>query len=179
MSRKIVARDVAIIYRGKNGQEAVVACNGIDLEIETGTFVSIVGPSGCGKTTLLYALDGLLPIQRGEISVDGKAITGPGTDRAMVFQAASLLPWRTVLGQHYLWFEITKRFECRARPKCKRSSISSVCAASSIAIRRNCPAECNNVPISLALLPSIQIYCSSMNPLPRLTRKRVKNSRLS
>jgi NitT/TauT family transport system ATP-binding protein len=96
MSRKIVARDVAIIYRGKNGQEAVVACNGIDLEIETGTFVSIVGPSGCGKTTLLYALDGLLPIQRGEISVDGKAITGPGTDRAMVFQAASLLPWRTV-----------------------------------------------------------------------------------
>jgi len=83
MSRKIVARDVAIIYRGKNGQEAVVACNGIDLEIETGTFVSIVGPSGCGKTTLLYALDGLLPIQRGEISVDGKAITGPGTDRAL------------------------------------------------------------------------------------------------
>ena len=67
MSKKIAARDVAIIYRGKSGQEAVVACNGIDLEIETGTFVSIVGPSGCGKTTLLYALDGLLPIQRCEI----------------------------------------------------------------------------------------------------------------
>jgi NitT/TauT family transport system ATP-binding protein len=96
MSKKIVARDVAIIYRGKSGQEPVVACNGIDLEIETGAFVSMVGPSGCGKTTLLYALDGLLPIHRGEISVDGKAITGPGTDRAMVFQAASLLPWRTV-----------------------------------------------------------------------------------
>jgi len=96
MSKRIVARDIAIIYRGKKGQEPVLACNGIDLDVEAGAFVSVVGPSGCGKTTLLYALDGLLPIHRGEISVDGKPITGPGTDRAMVFQAASLLPWRTV-----------------------------------------------------------------------------------
>lgn len=96
MSKRIVTRDVAIIYRGKNDQEPVLACNGIDLEVEEGAFVSIVGPSGCGKTTLLYALDGLLPIQQGELSVGGKPITGPGTDRAMVFQSASLLPWRTV-----------------------------------------------------------------------------------
>lgn len=116
MSKKIAARDVAIIYRGRSGQEAVVACNGIDLEIETGTFVSIVGPSGCGKTTLLYALDGLLPIHRGEICVDGKRITEPGTDRAMVFQAASLLPWRTV------WDNITYGLKLRSGWDAPRNS---------------------------------------------------------
>src|SRR6266550_2205418 len=101
MSNKIVTRDVVIIYRGKHDQEPVIACNGINLEVEEGAFVSIVGPSGCGKTTLLYAIDGLLPINQGEICVDDKPITGPGTDRAMVFQSASLLPWRTV------WANIT------------------------------------------------------------------------
>jgi len=179
MSRKIVARDVAIIYRGKSGQEAVVACNGIDLEIETGTFVSIVGPSGCGKTTLLYALDGLLPIQRGEISVDGKAITGPGTDRAMVFQAASLLPWRTVWDNITYGLKLQSGLNEPGTTKVQTLIDLVGLRGLSIAIRRNCPAECNNVPISLALLPSIPIYCSSMNPLPQLTRKRVKNSRLN
>jgi NitT/TauT family transport system ATP-binding protein len=98
MSKKIVTRDVAIVYRGKNDQEPVLACNGVDLEVEERAFAAVVGPSGCGKTTLLYAIDGLLPINRGEIRVDGKPIHGPGTDRAMVFQSASLLPWRTVWG---------------------------------------------------------------------------------
>jgi NitT/TauT family transport system ATP-binding protein len=75
----------------------VLACNGVDLDVPEGSFVSIVGPSGCGKTTLLYAIDGLLPINQGEIRVSSQPITGPGTDRAMVFQSASLLPWRSVL----------------------------------------------------------------------------------
>ena len=98
MSKNIVVRDVAIVYRGKSDPEPVLACNGIDLEVDEGSFVSIVGPSGCGKTTLLYAIDGLLRVNRGEIRVSGNPITGPGTDRAMVFQSASLLPWRTVWG---------------------------------------------------------------------------------
>ena len=108
MSKTIVARDVAIIYRGKSDREPVLACNGIDLEVEAGAFVSIVGPSGCGKTSLLYALDGLLPIHQGEIFVGGKPISGPGTDRAMVFQSASLLPWRSV------WDNITYGLKLRS-----------------------------------------------------------------
>jgi NitT/TauT family transport system ATP-binding protein len=97
MTNKISARDVSILYRGKLDREPVLACHGVDLEIPEGGFVSIVGPSGCGKTTFLYALDGLLPINDGEIRVNDKVIHGPGTDRAMVFQSASLLPWKTVL----------------------------------------------------------------------------------
>lgn len=98
MREKIIARNVTAIYRGKNNQEPVVACNGVDLQVGEGAFVSIVGPSGCGKTTLLYAIDGLLPIHSGEILVNHRPVTGPGTDRAIVFQSASLLPWKTVLG---------------------------------------------------------------------------------
>ena len=96
MTLKISARDVTILYRGKLDREPVLACHGIDLDIEEGSFVSIVGPSGCGKTTFLYAVDGLLPINQGEIRVNDKPVHGPGTDRAMVFQSASLLPWKTV-----------------------------------------------------------------------------------
>ncbi len=96
MTNKITARDVAIVYRGKLDREPVLACHGVDLDVAEGSFISIVGPSGCGKTTFLYAVDGLLPVNGGEIRVNGKPIDGPGTDRAMVFQSASLLPWRTV-----------------------------------------------------------------------------------
>jgi NitT/TauT family transport system ATP-binding protein len=96
MPNKISARDVAIVYRGKLDREPVLACHGVDLDVPEGSFVSIVGPSGCGKTTFLYAVDGLLPINGGEIRVNGKLVNGPGMDRAMVFQSASLLPWRTV-----------------------------------------------------------------------------------
>ena len=98
MHNKIIARDVVIVYRGKLDRAPVAACLGVDLDVQEGSFVSIVGPSGCGKTTLLYAIDGLLPINGGEILVNNKPVTGPGRDRAMVFQSASLLPWRTVHG---------------------------------------------------------------------------------
>jgi NitT/TauT family transport system ATP-binding protein len=98
MDKKISARNVSVIYRGKFNQEPVFACERVDLEVEEREFVSIVGPSGCGKTTFLYAVDGLLPINAGEIRVNANLVTTPGADRALVFQNASLLPWRTVWG---------------------------------------------------------------------------------
>ena len=98
MSEKIFVKDVVIVYRGKNNQEPVLACDGVDFGVEEGAFVSIVGPSGCGKTTILYAVDGLVPTNGGKIRVGDKPVRGPGVDRAMVFQSASLLPWRTVWG---------------------------------------------------------------------------------
>jgi NitT/TauT family transport system ATP-binding protein len=62
-----------------------------------GELVSIVGPSGCGKSTFLNAVDGLIRVTSGAILVNGRAVDGPGPDRAMVFQHDSLFPWRTVL----------------------------------------------------------------------------------
>jgi NitT/TauT family transport system ATP-binding protein len=96
MASKITVRDVAIVYRGKLDREPVVACHGVTFAVHEGSFVSVVGPSGCGKTTLLYAIDGLLPVNGGEILVDNRPVRAPGPDRALVFQSASLLPWKTV-----------------------------------------------------------------------------------
>ncbi len=69
----------------------------IDLSVRPNEFISIIGPSGCGKTTLLKMIDGLIPYDSGKILIDGKQVTAPGPDRAVVFQSFALLPWRTVL----------------------------------------------------------------------------------
>jgi NitT/TauT family transport system ATP-binding protein len=89
--------DVSIHYE-THDDGGLVACEGVTFEIASGEFVAIVGRSGCGKTSLLYAIDGLLEIAAGRILVDGRPVTGPGRDRALVFQAPSLFPWRNVLG---------------------------------------------------------------------------------
>jgi NitT/TauT family transport system ATP-binding protein len=70
----------------------------VSVTIRPREFVTLIGPSGCGKTTLLHILDGLLAPTRGTVRVDDRVVTGPGPERAMVFQEAALLPWRTVLG---------------------------------------------------------------------------------
>jgi NitT/TauT family transport system ATP-binding protein len=88
--------DVGVTYRRRGGGETV-ALERTSLTIAPGEFICIVGPSGCGKTTLLHCLDGLQTPTSGRILIDGREITAPGRDRAMVFQSASLMPWRTVV----------------------------------------------------------------------------------
>ena len=75
----------------------VTALLDVNLDIQSGECVTIVGASGCGKSTLLRMLAGLEEVTSGKIFVDGNPVTGPGVDRAMVFQHYSLYPWLTVL----------------------------------------------------------------------------------
>ncbi|MGW6864546.1 ABC transporter ATP-binding protein [Streptomyces sp. NPDC054901] len=70
--------------------------DGVELTVAAGEVLAVVGPSGCGKSTLLRALAGLLPPLGGSVEQDGRAVTGPDADRALVFQDDALLPWRTV-----------------------------------------------------------------------------------
>jgi NitT/TauT family transport system ATP-binding protein len=74
------------------------ALEGFSLEVEDGEFMVIVGPSGCGKTTVLNLLAGLERASEGEVTMDGRAIAGPGADRGVMFQDYALFPWRTVRG---------------------------------------------------------------------------------
>jgi NitT/TauT family transport system ATP-binding protein len=94
----IEIRNLRIEYRMPNGEELFTAVNDVSLSVREGEFVSIVGSSGCGKSTLLLSVAGLVKVARGSIAIDERIVTGPGPDRAVVFQDASLLPWRTVLG---------------------------------------------------------------------------------
>lgn len=74
----------------------VHALDRINLDFPTGQMTTLLGPSGCGKTTLLKIIAGLLDSSGGEVCVNGRPITGPGSDRAFVFQDFALLPWATV-----------------------------------------------------------------------------------
>jgi NitT/TauT family transport system ATP-binding protein len=80
---------------------------GLDLTIDAGDFVCIVGPSGCGKTTLLRMLGGLLAPTSGTVRYDGKIVTEPRSDVAVMFQdyGRALLPWRTAAGNVSLALE--------------------------------------------------------------------------
>jgi len=77
------------------GTRTVPVLEDVNLQIEHGEFVAIVGYSGSGKTTLISLLAGLARPDRGSITLNGAEITGPGTDRGIVFQNYSLLPWCT------------------------------------------------------------------------------------
>jgi NitT/TauT family transport system ATP-binding protein len=68
----------------------------IDLDVGDCEILAIVGPSGCGKTTLLRCIDGLMPVDEGEIRVNGARVTQPIAGVAMVFQHFGLFPWKTV-----------------------------------------------------------------------------------
>ena len=77
--------------------QVTTALDDVSLSIGKGEIMSLLGPSGCGKTTLLRLVAGLMPIDRGAITVDAVPVTGPKRDHCMVFQHFGLLPWRSVL----------------------------------------------------------------------------------
>jgi NitT/TauT family transport system ATP-binding protein len=91
----------------------------VDLTVERGEFVSIVGPSGCGKSTLLRLVAGLRDPTAGELSVSGRSAKDASTRSAFVFQDPNLLPWRNVLANIQLPFEIDKRLLSARRSDAK------------------------------------------------------------
>lgn len=94
---KVIIQQLGKVF-GKVGPNSVPALKDVNLSIEDNEFVTLVGASGCGKSTLLRILAGLETNSSGVASCDGRPITGPGAERAMVFQHYSLYPWLTVMG---------------------------------------------------------------------------------
>ncbi len=75
----------------------VEALSGISLDFPEGKLTTLLGPSGCGKTTLLKIIAGLIPHSGGQVLVDGVEVSGPGPERAFVFQDFALMPWASVM----------------------------------------------------------------------------------
>ncbi len=113
MSELVVER-AGIRYDSDTGA-TVVACDGVDFTVGAGEFVALVGRSGCGKSSLLYAIDGLLPLASGRIAVGDATVSRPGRDRALVFQSPTLFPWRSVVGNVKYGIEAVDRSGASAR----------------------------------------------------------------
>jgi NitT/TauT family transport system ATP-binding protein len=84
----------------------VQALTDVSIDIEPGSFISLIGPSGCGKSTLLNALAGLLEPSHGQILINGASVYGPPDGVGIMFQKATLLPWRTTIENILLPIEI-------------------------------------------------------------------------
>ena len=104
---QIIVNNVQKVF--KTPGKDVIALKDINLEIKQGEFVCLLGPSGCGKSTLLNAVAGFALPSSGEITVDGKKITGPGPDRGMVFQEYALFPWMTIAQNIAFGLEVQKK----------------------------------------------------------------------
>jgi NitT/TauT family transport system ATP-binding protein len=94
---KVALDRISLSYKTTSG-ERLLALDNISLEVKAGEFLCIVGPSGCGKSTLLHLIAGLNPQTSGKVFVDGTPVSGPGTDRILIFQELGLFPWLTVSG---------------------------------------------------------------------------------
>lgn len=95
-------RRVSKTYARRNIQ----ALGSVDLTLTEGSFSSVIGASGCGKSTLLKIMAGLVPPSSGSVMLAGKPVTGPRRDIGMMFQQATLFPWKTALENIVLPIEI-------------------------------------------------------------------------
>jgi NitT/TauT family transport system ATP-binding protein len=98
MTAALVLQDVACTFVSKdNPGQRYTAVEKVDLTVAAGEFVSVVGPTGCGKSTLLNVGAGLLLPSTGSVSVFGQPLAGINQRAGYMFQADSLMPWRTAL----------------------------------------------------------------------------------
>ncbi|MBO4138655.1 ABC transporter ATP-binding protein [Micromonospora tulbaghiae] len=96
------------------------ALSDINLTVRRGEFISVVGPSGCGKTTLLKILAGLSPKSGGAVRIAGRDVTKPLPEVGMVFQAPTLLPWRTIFDNVMVPAEIQRLDPRRHRERAQQ-----------------------------------------------------------
>lgn len=87
-------------------RNAVKALEGVNLTLTKGSFTAVIGSSGCGKSTLLKIMAGLLPPSTGRVVLQGRPVMGPRDDIGMMFQQATLFPWRTTVENIVLPIEI-------------------------------------------------------------------------
>jgi nitrate/nitrite transport system ATP-binding protein len=160
-------------YPAKAG--ATTVFENVWLSIGQGEFVCVIGHSGCGKTTILNILAGLEPPSEGYVFVQGREISGPSLERAVIFQSHALLPWLTVLGN--IAFAVKSRWpdwdRARVRAHCQRY-IDLVKLSGS---EKKRPAELSGgmkqrvgIARALAIQPKILLMDEPFSALDALTR---------
>jgi NitT/TauT family transport system ATP-binding protein len=166
-------------FRGEHGPLRALA--GIDLEIAAGEFVCLLGPSGCGKSTLLNAIAGFAPPTEGRVEVLGHAVSGPGPERAMVFQEYALFPWMTVERNVAFGLEVA-----RTAPEQVRRVVDGLLARLGLAeFRRRFPKDLSGgmrqrvaIARALAIDPPMLLMDEPFGALDALTRRSLQDELL-
>lgn len=111
MSPEPVAHEARPVYQIERlsktyARNSLIALSDVNLTIHKSEFVSVIGSSGCGKSTLLKIMAGLLPPTTGRVVLEGQPVVGPRRDIGMMFQQATLLPWKTTIENILMPIEI-------------------------------------------------------------------------
>ena len=147
----------------------------INLAVERGEFLAVVGYSGAGKTTLISMIAGLVAPDEGEVLLDGRRVTAPGPDRAVVFQNYSLLPWLSVFDNVYLAVDqVFRSWPARRKYEHSRKYVAMV---NLWPARHKKPAELSggmkqrvSVARALATDPQVLLLDEPLGALDALTR---------
>ena len=143
--------------------------------VDRGEFVALIGHSGCGKTTILNILAGLEAPDAGTIVMDGREVSGPALDRAVIFQSHALLPWLTALGNVAFAVRSRHRSWSRAKVEDHAAQVLSLVGLSDAAARK--PAELSGgmkqrvgIARALAIEPQLLLMDEPFSALDALTR---------
>jgi NitT/TauT family transport system ATP-binding protein len=175
---------VGYAYRPRSSRPPVPVLHDVSFEIAAGEFVALIGPSGCGKSTLLTLLAGYLAPTAGRITCAGKAITGPGRDRLMVFQQATLFPWLTTAENIAFGLRLKAQRRSRASIAERISEVLRLVQLEDVADRY--PGELSGgmrqrleIARALAVDPEILLMDEPLSALDALTRRAVQREILA
>lgn len=164
---------------GSGGTRSDVLHN-VNLRIDQGEFVAIVGFSGSGKTTLISTIAGLVQPDAGEVRLHGKAVTGPGPERGVVFQSYSLMPWLSVYDNVALAVDAVFKTRSRGERDAHTRRYIEMVGLSHALERR--PAELSGgmrqrvaVARALAMSPEILLLDEPLSALDALTRAKLQD----
>jgi len=181
-TKYIEIQGVEQTFKTKKGQ--FCALKDIDLTVAKGEFVALIGHSGCGKSTLLNLLAGLTTPTEGTLLCANREISGPGPERAVVFQNHSLLPWLTCYENVYLAVErVFSKTDNKAQLKERTDAALSMVGLTTAAQKR--PGEISGgmkqrvgIARALSMQPKVLLLDEPFGALDALTRAKLQDELL-
>jgi nitrate/nitrite transport system ATP-binding protein len=179
MNAYVKLENINMEFDTKRGK--FVALKNINLTINTGEFISVIGHSGCGKSTVMNLIAGLYAPTDGVLLVGDREISGPGPDRAVVFQNHSLLPWMTCYENIYLGVEqVFKASETLAQLKDR--TLAALALVGLTASAHKFPREISGgmkqrvgIARALAMEPKVLLMDEPFGALDALTRANLQD----
>ncbi len=181
-TKYIEIQNVEQTFKTKKGP--FCALHNVNLNVAKGEFVALIGHSGCGKSTLLNLLAGLTTPTQGSLLCANREISGPGPERAVVFQNHSLLPWLTCFENVYLAVErVFASTETRAQLKARTDAVLAMVGLSAAAQKR--PGEISGgmkqrvgIARALSMEPKVLLLDEPFGALDALTRAKLQDELL-